>query len=528
MFPSDVTGGSPITGGHLDPDGAAHTPPESEAPTFVAAVDLGATSGRVMVAEVADGRVTLAQAHRFPTTTLTEQGRLRWDFTGLWREILEGLARAVRVAADAGGTIRAIGVDTWAVDYGLLDEDGQLIDAPICYRDDRTIEAVEPVWDLVGGRDRLHQVTGLQHQRFNTIFQLHDDQRTGRLDDATTMLLLPDLVSFRLTGRAAAEATNASTTGLFDATRREWSEEIIGALGLPRSLFPPVVEPGTVIGPILPAIAEATGLGDDVVVVAVGSHDTASAVAAVPTTTGEFAYISSGTWSLVGLELPAPVLTEASRRANFTNELGVDGTVRYLKNVMGLWLLTECQRAWEDEADDSGGSPAPPLSELLTLAADLPVDEALVDADDDAFLTHGQMPERIAAAVEASGGIVPRNPAAFTRCVIDSLAWAYERAIREAQNTTGAVVRQINIVGGGSRNSLLCQRTADVTGLPVVAGPAEASALGNALIAARAIGAPGCESVSALRSIVAASHPLNTYAPAREKARSPFSTERHS
>jgi rhamnulokinase len=467
----------------------------------VAAIDLGASSGRVIVATLDGGRIALEEAHRFANGPVSRQGRLYWDFEALWANVLDGLA-----AAAAAGPIDSVAVDTWGVDYGLLDAAGDLMGDPISYRDDRTEGMPEKVWEVLPP-DRLYELTGLQHQRFNTIFQLAADQAENRLEGAAKLLMMPDLISYRLSGRAVGEVTEASTTGLVDQATRNWSDEAIAALGLPRGLFPELVEPGTVLGPLDPEVRALTGLGPNTQVIAVGSHDTASAVAGVPALEPGFAYVSSGTWSLVGVELAAPIRTEASRLANYTNELGVFGTVRYLKNVAGLWLLSESQRTWAAQGLKLT------LPDLLAGAAALPAGRGLVDADGDAFLAPGGMPERIAAAVAAAGGQVPTTPFETVRVIIDSLALAYDRAIRLARDLTGQPVARLQIVGGGSLNELLCQAAADATGLPVVAGPAEGTALGNALVQAWALGAI-TGGLADLRRVAAGSNELKDYAPA--------------
>ncbi|WP_245993518.1 rhamnulokinase [Xylanimonas allomyrinae] len=451
----------------------------------------------------ADG-IFMEELHRFPNGLCDVSGHLVWDYTRLTDGVVEGL----RAAAESG-PVDGIGIDTWAVDYGLLDEDGNLLGSPVCYRDERTTSAVErfPL-----SSERLYSVTGIQHQRFNTVYQLAADKAglapvSDRLERAARLLLIPDLLAYDLTGVAVTEATNASTTGMFDATTRTWSPEVLAAAGVEESLFGRLVEPGTVIGPVTDRVAAHTGLAVGTPVIAVGSHDTASAVAATPGLTRGGAFISSGTWSLVGIELSAPVLTQAGRAANFTNELGVDDTVRYLRNVMGLWLLTECLRSWAAAGNHLD------LQELLDDAARQPVGVAVIAADDEAFLAPGDMPARIAAAVQATGGVVPQTPSQFARCIIDSLAHAYARTIEQASRLTATPIDSVHIVGGGSRNALLCQATADATGLLVHAGPGEATVLGNAIVQARTLGALS-GSLDDLRAIVAASFPPTAYTPA--------------
>ena len=342
-------------------------------------------------------------------------------------------------------------------------------------------------------------MTGIQHLPFNTIYQL---AATPLLRHARTMLLIPDLLAYWLTGEAGAEITNASTTSLFDVRAQAWAIGLIRQAGLPPRVFPPLRRPGDVIGPI----TGPNGAGPGLPLIAVGSHDTASAVAGVPAGGPDFAYISSGTWSLAGVELGAPVLTEESRAANFTNETGVDGTVRYLRNVMGLWLLQESLRGWALSA------PGASLESLLGEAARLPPLRFVVDPDDPVFLPPGDMPGRIAAWLAARGEAAPAGPAETVRCILDSLALAYRRAITQAQALSGRHADVVHVVGGGSRNALLCQLTADATGLPVVAGPAEATCFGNVLVQARALGAaPG--DLAGMRALIRSAEPLRAFSP---------------
>ncbi|WP_045729289.1 rhamnulokinase [Pseudarthrobacter chlorophenolicus] len=472
-----------------------------------AAVDIGASSGRVMLGRVSpESGVSLETVHRFPNGVVEIDGGLRWNFDALFAEVLAGLRTAATVAAGQGERIASIGIDTWAVDYGLVDAAGNLAAQPFSYRDDRSRAAVEPVHQKLDP-ERLYATTGLQFLQFNTIYQLATEPDL----DGLQALLIPDLIAFMLTGARRTEATNASTTGLFDAVAGEWATEFLAALGLRKDLFPPLIQPGEAFGTLLPAIAEEVGLPSSTTVVAVGSHDTASAVAAVPADThgdgGDFAYVSSGTWSLVGLELLHPVLTEASREANFTNERGVDGTIRYLRNIGGLWLLSECQRTWASEGFQ------PDLTALLAAAAALPAGGPQINADDPSFIAPDNMPERIRAAVRRTGKVLPNDPAAITRCIMDSLAAGYARTLADAERLADRPVGVVHVVGGGSQNALLCQLTADATRRPVIAGPVEATALGNILVQARAAGAVAGR-LPELRRIIAAGTSLMRYEPA--------------
>jgi rhamnulokinase len=354
--------------------------------------------------------------------------------------------------------------------------------------------------------DELYRVNGLQHLPFTTLYQLVAGGGSAQQDLARTLLLVPDLLVHWLTGVPGTEITNASTTGLLDATTRQWSAPVLAAAGVSESLLPPLRTPGGVVGAVLPAIREETGLGADVVVTTVGSHDTASAVVGVPAQGDRFAYVACGTWALVGVELDAPVLTDESRAANFTNEAGIDGTVRYLRNVMGLWVLSESLRTWELQ-----GTPADLLA-LLDEAGSLGGGGPVVDIDDPSLLPPGDMPSRIADLCRATGQPVPGSPAALVRCIVDSLAQAFARTVADAVRLSGLDVDVVHVVGGGSQNRLLCQLTADACGLPVLAGPVEATALGNVLVQARAHG-DVTGSLQEMRDLVRSSHELTHYEP---------------
>ncbi|MEV6288401.1 rhamnulokinase family protein [Kribbella sp. NPDC051770] len=483
----------------------------------LAAVDLGASSGRVMVGELGAGHLELTEVHRFWNGPVQIQGTLYWDILHLYRETLAGLAKA---ASD--GPLDGIGIDSWAVDYGLIAHNGKLLGNPVHYRDARTDGVMQEVLRTIPAED-LYATTGLQQLPFNTIYQLAAEQS---LDQAHHLLLIPDLLAYWLTGVPGAEHTNASTTQLYDVRSRTWSKDLADRIGIPATLLPPLREPGQIIGPVLPEIAteagltprpsgalpsganEATSRPAQLPVIAVGSHDTASSVVAVPAEEGErFAYISSGTWSLAGLELPEPVLTDQARQANFTNEGGVDGRIRFLKNVMGLWILQECLRVWETED----------LAALLAQAAEAPPFAVLIDPDDPTFLAPGNMPARIDDFCTRTAQPKPASRAATVRCILESLALAYRRTLRTAQALAGQEIDVIHVIGGGSQNELLCQLTADACGLPVLAGPVEASALGNILVQARALGEP-LPDLSAMRALVRTTHRLRPYPPQQEPA----------
>jgi rhamnulokinase len=463
------------------------------------AVDLGASSGRVVVGKVGAGSVYLTEVNRFANLPVRVAGTLHWDILGLYRGVLDGL----RAAGRGFGPVASVGIDSWAVDYGLLDADGVLVGMPVHYRDSRTDGFMERVLTELPGPE-LYAVTGIQLLPINTLFQLVAARDTAGFLSARTLLLLPDLLTYWLTGEMGAEATNASTTQLYDIASGDWSDELIARLRLPRRIFPPIHVPGDRRGVLRDDVLAETGLTGPVPVTAVGTHDTASAVVAVPATRPDFAYISCGTWSLVGVELDGPVLTEGARVANFTNEVGVDGTIRFLKNVMGLWLLQECVRTWTEQ-----GLPAD-LATLLDEAARATPFGALLDPDSPEFLAPGDMPRRIHQYCVATGQTPPSGQGETVRCVLDSLALAYRATVRAAADLSGHSVGVVHLVGGGARNALLCQLTADACELPVLAGPVEAAALGNILVQARALGVVS-GGLAELRAISAASSELRRY-----------------
>ncbi|THV33491.1 rhamnulokinase [Glycomyces buryatensis] len=443
------------------------------------AVDLGASSGRVMAATVADDRIALREVARFPNRAVELAGRLHWDLLGLWSSILEGLGEL--------GEVRAIGVDSWAVDYGLIDADGHLLSTPVAYRDARNAQAKEAVLARTGAGD-LFATTGIQPQPFNTLFQLAAE-RPATLAAADRALLIPDLIAYWLTGNRACEATNASTTGMVDQATGTWSAELCALAGIEPDLLGDITPTGTVLGHLTDAAAARTRLDSDTRVIATASHDTAAAVAAVPYETDHAAYISCGTWSLVGCERTEPILTPEALDAGFTNERGADGTIRFLRNIAGLWLLNESRSTWQRQCLDID------LADLIKAAAETERLRSVVDPDDPAFAEPGDMPARIRAYCERTGQRVPDSYIDITSCILDSLALAHRRAIASLEALTGQEVDVVHIVGGGSNNELLCQLTADATGRVVLAGPDEATALGNALVQAQATGliAPGTE-----------------------------------
>ncbi|WP_053383299.1 rhamnulokinase [Leucobacter celer] len=467
----------------------------------VAAVDLGATSGRVILGRVDGGVLRTQHVARFANDPVRTRDGLHWNLLELYRQALAGLALAER---ESPGEIASVGIDSWAVDYGLL-RGGRLLGVPHHYRDARCETGVAAVHARVPA-EQLYARNGLQHLPFNTIFQFAAEGEL--LDLADRVLLIPDLLNYWLTGVEAAELSNASTTGLLDPRSRAWDLELASGLGIPSRILPPLIEAGSRLGSLAPEAAAVVGRTIDVV--AVASHDTASAVAAVPAERPDFAYISCGTWGLVGLELDAPVLSDEAYLANFTNEGGIGGTTRFLHNVMGLWLLSESLRHWEPGATDAQRSSR--LSELLDEAARVGSASPIFDVNDPVFLPPGDVPDRIRSWFATRGERAPQTPAEIVRSIVESLAAAFAEAVREGSRLADREVSVIHIVGGGSQNTLLCQALADRSGLPVLAGPIEATAMGNLLVQAQTLGLiePGLES---LRAVVARSTRVVAYAP---------------
>lgn len=464
------------------------------------AIDLGASTGRVFAGRVEGGLASMEEVSRFGNGAVEVAGHLHWDMLALWREILDGL----RLVGRQGG-LASIGVDGWAVDYGLLDGDGELLGNPFHYRDTRTEGFIERAWGLVG-REELYRRNGIAPLPLVTAFQLLAAASTPQYEVASTVLLVPDLLNYWLTGEMGAELTNASTTGLVPASAPHWDTDLIERLGLRPAMFPLLRGPGERVGMLTAAVQASTGLAGAVPVTAVASHDTASAVIAVPAIDEHFAYISSGTWSLVGVELSDPVLSAAALDAGFTNERGVDGTFRFLRNVMGHWLLQESVRTWQ------AAGRTVDVAALTEAAARLPGLARVVDVDDPSLSPPGDMPARLARLCRRSGQEEPGPPVEVLRCILDSLALGHRRALRQAQELAGKEVTVVHMVGGGSRNELLCQLTADACGLPVLAGPAEASALGNLLVQARSVG-QAVGDLAVLRSISASSSIMRRYEP---------------
>ena len=465
------------------------------------AFDLGAESGRGVLGLFDGQRLRLEVVHRFANTPVRLLDALHWDVLHLYSEMLQALRRC---AADHGG-IDAIGVDTWGVDFALLGRGGTLLGNPRHYRDPHTEGVMELAFQKLPRAD-LFRRTGLQFMRFNTLYQLLALQRdrSPLLDAAETMLLIPDLFNYFFTGIKVNEFSDASTSQLLDPATRGWAYDLMQAFGLPTRILGTLVQPGTVLGPLRTTVATDTGV-TPCPVVAPATHDTGSAVAAVPASTATWAYISSGTWSLMGVELPAPLLSDKALAFNFTNEGGVGGTTRLLKNIMGLWLVQECRRAWERAGSTFS------YEELMKLASAAPPFVSIVDPDDAGFVLPSNMPQALADYCRRTNQPAPADPGATVRCTLESLALRYRWVLERLEELTGKRIEVIHIVGGGSQNTLLCQLTADACDRLVLAGPVEATAIGNVLV--QAIGLRLLGSLAEAREVVRRSFKVKTYEP---------------
>jgi rhamnulokinase len=456
------------------------------------AIDLGAESGRAVIGAFDGDRLVLEEAHRFPNVPVEAGGTLHWDALRLYADLLDGLR--------AAGTVASVGIDTWGVDFGLVDARGRLLGNPVHYRDRRTEGQVERAAGLVPPRE-VYERTGIQFLAINTLYQLMAMAAAGepQLEVARQLLLMPALFAYWLCGTAACERTIATTTQCYDVRAGEWALDLVARLGVPTHVFGDVVEPGTDLGPLRPELGTAR-------VIAPGTHDTASAVAAVPFAPGRpAAFVSCGTWSLVGVELERPVVTDAALEANLSNEGGVAGTVRLLKNAMGLWLVQECRRAWAREGRTWS------YAELMDMAGAATPLTALIDPDDERLVRPADMPAQIAACCAERGLPVPATQGAIVRCALESLALKHRSVVASLEAVTGTEVEVVHVVGGGARSALLCQMTADACERPVVAGPVEATALGNLLLQAMTLGLLG--SLDEARELVRRSVELRTYEP---------------
>ncbi len=485
--------------------GAADEEGETTMALSMLAYDFGASSGRAMLGRWNGRTLALEELHRFSNDPLQMHDQLVWDAPGLYREVLTGLAKA----ASSGGAA-SVGIDTWGVDFGLIDGRGRLMGNPVHYRDARTDRMMEEAFKTVP-KQEIFARTGLAFMQFNTLYQLLAMKAEGdeALARAKALLFMPDLFAYLLTGEVAAEYTIASTSQLINPRTRQWHEGLLADFGLPGDILPAIMQPGTVRGPLREAIARDAGLLP-IPVMNVGSHDTASAVAAVPAQGGPVAYISSGTWSLMGTEIDAPITSPEALAANITNEGGVGGKIRLLKNVMGLWIIQECRRAWQK--DGYGGD----FADIVALAAEAPQLTAFIDPDEGRFLYPGDMPQKVADFCRETGQRPPEGIGATARVIFESLALKYRWTLGHLQTTTGQTFPAIHVVGGGSKNNLLNQLSADCAGVPVYAGPSEATAIGNLLLQAVALGE--LSGLAQARQAVAASFSPDVFEP-RDTAR---------
>ncbi len=467
------------------------------------AVDFGSETGRTIVGILEGDKISLEEVHRFPNVQRNVDGHLHWDIHYLFAELKKGLSLAVQ---KGHGDIESIGIDTWGVDFGLLDKNGAVIGSPFAYRDARTNGMMQRVFERIP-REEIYSLTGIQFMQINSLFQLYsvalNDATT--LENCETLLFMPDLFNYFLTGKKVSEYTIASTSQLLNARTKLWDETLFTKLGLPPHAMAPIVHPCTVIGKLLPEIADEVGLNEDVDVIAVGCHDTASAVVAVPAAGIDWAYLSSGTWSLLGVESDQPIMNEESLRYNFTNEGGIGSSIRFLRNVMGLWLLQETRRSWAKQGKSYS------YAALAAMAEASPAFRSIIDPDDDSFLNPPDMPQAIQAFCKKTGQLVPKHEGEFVRCIFESLAFKFKIVLNRISSITKRSIRTLHVVGGGSHSDLLNQCTADACGISVVAGPIEATALGNILVQAIAKGK--VESLEKGREMVARSFPLKSYQP---------------
>ena len=436
------------------------------------AFDIGASSGRAILGTLDGCKVTLMEIHRFPNEMVLRDGHYYWDVNRLFDELMTGLTLCVK---KHNIIPLSIGIDTWGVDFGLLDGNEQLTGNPFAYRDSLTEEAMEQVFKVMRPKE-LYAKTGIQFMRFNTLFQLWALKKKFpmQLLNSSKMLFMPDLLGYMFTGIAFSEYTIASTSQMLNPKTRNWYADLMIRLGLPIHILDDIVEPGTQIGSLRPEILSKLGI-DKISLVAVGAHDTASAIAAIPAEGNNWAYISSGTWSLVGIETEAPVINDASFKYLFTNEGGVGKKIRFLKNITGLWLLQECKKIWDKEKEIS-------YADLISQAKKVKAFQFLIDPDDPSFMNPENMPAAICEYCRKTGQAIPSSIPEFARCIFESLAMKYRIVLNQLREVSPHPIEKIHMIGGGSLNALLCQFTADATGLPVVAGPAEATALGNILV----------------------------------------------
>ncbi len=466
------------------------------------AVDLGAESGRVMIGAVSDERIVLKEIHRFGNGPIEEDGSLKWDFNKLISEIKTGISKAAKTA---GNDIAGIGVDSWGVDFGLLDADDKLIENPYHYRDSRTNGMMEKAFELLSKRE-IYEHTGIQFMQLNSVYQLLSMRlaNSGVMAKAKNLIFIADLVSYYLCGEIFAEYSLASTSQFMDMRASRWSKEVLDRLSLPVGILPRIVKPGTIVGQLTAKVQKELGCGP-IPVIAIGSHDTASAIAGVPAGVGNWAYLSSGTWSLMGVEIPRAIINDKTFEYEFTNEGGVENKIRLLKNIMGLWLMQECRRQWQKEGTDLS------YNELTAMAEKAEPFAGFLNVDDGVFLALGDMPKRINEYLARTGQKTTQDKGQINRIIMESLALKYRQVMDAIENITGDTIEQLHIVGGGIKNELLCRFTANAIGKKVITGPIEATASGNILMQAKAAGQ--IETLDQAREIVRNSFNLKEYQP---------------
>lgn len=469
------------------------------------AFDIGATSGRAVLATLVNGKFEMQELHRFPNNLLELHGKYYWNIYNLYEELKKGLS----ICAKENISLDSIGIDTWGVDFGYIAPDGSLLGLPRAYRDPYTEGALEEYFQLVP-REEVYRLTGIQFMNFNSLFQLFRARKEefAPLKNAKEILFIPDLLSYLLTGKKVCEYTDASTSQLLNPVTKQFESSLLEAAGVPPSIVRQVVMPGTLVGELTDALAEETGIGK-IPVIAVAGHDTASAVAAVPAQDRNFAYLSSGTWSLMGIETEEPIITEESYKNNFTNEGGIEGTTRFLKNITGMWLLEQCRKEWEK----AGRKYTYP--EIVEMAEQAVPFVRFVDPDDPRFVNPSCMTKAIAGYCEETGQPVPVTDADFVRCIFESLALRYNEVIRMLEGMAPFPIERLHVIGGGSKNNLLNQFTANAIGMPVIAGPSEATAIGNAMVQARSAGIVSTR--WEMRRLIAESIGTETFLPQDEK-----------
>ncbi|MGJ8641841.1 MAG: rhamnulokinase [Luteolibacter sp.] len=465
------------------------------------ACDLGAESGRVILGNLSGGKLTYDELHRFPTGATRIGGSLRWNILRIFEELKKGL----RKVADTEKPVASVSVDSWGVDYVLFNAKQPMLAIPHQYRDSRTDKVYNAAIEKAGA-EKIFSETGLQFMSINTLFQLVSEvqENPELLDIADNFLTIADYVNYLFSGAVKEEQSLASTTQVYNPVTQDWSKELIDVFGFPEKIFPEIVPSGTVIGKLLPELQDETKLSE-IDVVASCSHDTGAAVAAVPAEGEDWAFLSSGTWSLIGVELPSPLINEDVRAHNFTNEGGFGGTTRFLKNIVGLWLLQESRRAWTNAGKEFE------YATIMKMAEESEPFRSLIDPRDPRFVAPSDMPEAIASYCRESGQVEPETPGQIARCVLESLALLYHGMLGEIEELTGRTINRLHIVGGGSQGKLLNQLAANATGRTVFAGPVEATAIGNILIQAVALG--DLDSLGALRDVVKASFPIDKYEP---------------